>query len=82
MTRAEAHQLLDAARAGLEVSRHGITEALCATGDLDPGWRRPATLLPSQVLPADPPSTLAWQPSERLRAHLRNAPYHRSPEAA
>ncbi|MEO7154896.1 MAG: hypothetical protein ABI054_09605 [Planctomycetota bacterium] len=34
MTRAEAHRLLDAARAGFPVSPQLISEALGATGDL------------------------------------------------
>lgn len=34
MTKAEAHDLLDAAREGVDVSRIGITRALIATGDM------------------------------------------------
>lgn len=43
MTRPEAHRLLDAARAGRNVSAQAITEALCATGDI-------ADFEPTQVL--------------------------------
>lgn len=54
MTKDEAHEFLDAARAGVELSKAGITEALIATGDLDADgafvhihspsgtWERPA----------------------------------------
>lgn len=35
MTKQEAHEFLDAARAGAEASQDEITEALIATGDLD-----------------------------------------------
>lgn len=38
MTRAEAHELLDAAKAGVEVSRRAIVDALRVTGDLAPAW--------------------------------------------
>lgn len=34
LTKAEAHELLDAAREGVELSRHAITRALIATGDM------------------------------------------------
>lgn len=34
LTKAEAHDLLDAAREGLELSRRAITRALIATGDM------------------------------------------------
>jgi hypothetical protein len=36
MTKAEAKEILDAARAGVEVSRKPITAALRVTGDLPP----------------------------------------------
>lgn len=38
MTKPEAREILDAARAGVDVPTHRITEALCATGDLS-RWR-------------------------------------------
>lgn len=60
MTKAEAHELLDAARAGVQVSFAGITEALRVTGDLDPGWRRPEQADPGQMLPFEQPRF--WQP--------------------
>lgn len=88
MTRVEAHQLLDAARSGVEVSHAGITAALQATGDIAPlrlfdrhGKRvslaapRP---LPSALLPVDPPAPQV----PRIAPRLRTLPYHRLPEAA
>jgi hypothetical protein len=36
MTKAEAKEILDAARAGVEVSRKTITAALRVTGDIPP----------------------------------------------
>lgn len=36
MTKEDAHDFLDAARDGVDVSMAGIKEALIATGDLDP----------------------------------------------
>jgi hypothetical protein len=36
MTKTEAHELLNAARAGLDVCEQSITEALMVTGDLTP----------------------------------------------
>lgn len=35
MTKTEAHELLNAAQAGADISEHEITAALVATGDAD-----------------------------------------------
>lgn len=40
MTRTEAHEILDAARAGVDVSSAQIKAALRATGDLASTWKR------------------------------------------
>lgn len=40
MTRTEAHELLNAAQAGLEVCQQSITAALLVTGDLAPCQRK------------------------------------------
>lgn len=60
MNKAEAHRLLDGARAGLPISQESISEALQATGDLDAGWRRPEQAEPGQMLPFEHPRF--WQP--------------------
>ncbi len=46
MTGAEAHAILDAARAGVDTPLTAINEALVATGDLQ--WRRAAPPEPAQ----------------------------------
>lgn len=59
MTKLEAHELLNAARAGLPVSRHSITAALMVTGDLMPSRPVSSPWLPSQ----DPTEYIpVWQP--------------------
>lgn len=89
MTKAEAHALLDAARAGALVSRPQIDAALRVTGDLlplqlHPRHDAPGELLPSQLQARDAP--LAWQPSPDLLqvgtrvVSLRFKPYSGGPQ--
>jgi 23S rRNA G2445 N2-methylase RlmL len=50
VSRDEAHELLNAAKAGLDVSRQAITVALLATGDLvlaERVYRQPDTTAPA-----------------------------------
>ena len=56
MTRDEAHALLDAVRAGGDVTTEQIREALRATGDLkgSPNWGRIRSWeMPCRALPAE-----------------------------
>lgn len=89
MTRAEAHQVLDAARAGRSISSDLITLALQVTGDLQPlrlfdrnRKRVSAPALPSTVLPADPALAPPQVPMARAHFRLRLGPYNPIPEAA
>jgi hypothetical protein len=54
VTPTQAHSLLDAARSGVNVSSYAITQALRATGDLDPPRLFDRPPMASQVPPADP----------------------------
>lgn len=83
MTRTEAHELLDAARAGVEVSMAAITDALRATGDMDSSWQRRTVraariawpVLPSRIVQVDLPARPALRPR-------RSQPYSRAPVTA
>lgn len=72
MKRTQAHELLNAARAGCNVSPRDITEALRATGDICQGWRG------NDDEADDDPSFHVWTPVGAWEKRSKNvlAPAH------